>query len=201
LRTVGQPTCQHCLLARLDFRRAMKASISIPFIFACLLIAANYFVAVHFEDFAYEDVREHAPYGNTYLRLLGTERTVDRSHSVRGSPYDLHIFANLNESFARMTSDECYLELQNASLIPDDVRVGRLQLNNSRSKIKRDYKNELGSSFSYSNISLDYLDYSLQGTIVASDRCVQNVQHEIMIKIHRRHTNELITLWDMLMGI
>ncbi len=179
----------------------MKAAVSIPFIFICSLIAANYAVAVHYEDLAYEDVREHAPYGNNHFRLLGTDRSIDRSHSVRGTPYDLHIFANLNESFASMTSDECYLELQNASLIPDDVRVGRLQLNNKRSKIKRDFKNELGSSFSYSNISLDYLDYSLQGIIVASDRCEQIVQHEIMIKIHRRHTNELITLWDMLLGI
>lgn len=99
-----------------------------------------------------------------------------------------------------MTSDGCYLELRDVNLIPDDIRVGRLYLDKKRSKIIRVYERELESSFRYSDIRLDYLNYSLQGTIVASDKCAQKIQHEIMIKIHRKHTKELITLWDMLMG-
>lgn len=151
----------------------MRIVIAILAIFVCALIAANYSVAVHFEDFAYEGVREETPYGKTHIHLLGTERSTDRSHSVRGLPYDLYIFANLNKSLASMTSEGCHLELRDVTLIPDNVRVGRLHLDSKQSKIKRDYKNELGASFRYGDLRLDYLDYSLQGTIVASDECVQ----------------------------
>jgi len=147
------------------------------------------------KDFGYYDAKHVYSWAIVNSRLLGQDRIVSNTESIRTSPYRLFV------SIYRPTSpssENCSVLLKSLKIVTHENQTIAV-LPNKNEKFEKSpegYK----AIFTFDDMKLEYEDYilHLSASVIG---CEESHEIEIKLFLNRNYQEDKISLWDKLMGV
>jgi len=152
-------------------------------------------------DYAFRRVELPYEWGSLHVALLGKEKAVDDSVSMRGSPYELLVWARLKKDFIDLEIEDACFELFFIKLANYDNQQIIFESKGFKQIFIRGYQGGYEATFSFDELDLDYQDYKLNFEFSVNKCKAESSKMPVSVTIERDYKQQTITLWDKLMGI
>jgi hypothetical protein len=149
-------------------------------------------------DFAYQRAEKIYGWGTLHTALLGRDKIIDSSNSVRGKPYNLMVWATLNQAHLKGPVESCSIDIESIKL----VNLSNQKIAFASAHLKAGFKPEdnFTPTFDLDGLDISYDDYLLDITFTLSTGCGNSHIERLQLLLKKDYKEEKITIWDQLMS-
>ena len=145
---------------------------------------------------AYDDVSREMAWGELRIWLEPTKGVKQNSSVSWGAPYSLNIWFLLDDK-----SNDCTVLVENIVLFEPVINSTALDDQRLVSPFDKRFGGQKMATFRFSKLYLDYTDYFIELDYYFRGDCNVSESGQFKAAIPTNYHEEVITLWDVLMGV
>jgi hypothetical protein len=151
-------------------------------------------------DFAYQRAEKIYDWGTLHTALLGRDKIIDSSNSVRGKPYNLLVWGTLSQALSKESVESCSIDIESIKLVNLSNQKIAFAASNLKAGFKPESKYNFVSTFDFDGLDISYDDYLLDITFTLRTGCGNSHIERLQLLLKKDYKEKKITIWDQLTG-